>query len=1221
MITKKNVFMKRLLFSLLLLILFTSANKVANASHAAGGELTYEHVSGNTYRFTFKFFRDCTGLYAPSSVPVCIYNLCSNSNLTTKTLNKISGNIPGTNRPNGSPTSTGCPGFQTKCQSSSSSVPGYQEWWYQGTYTLPNASSSCDEWRFNTYISARNGSTNINGGYFYAEAYLNRLPVVGQPAINNNSPTFSLAPIPYYCANQPTTYSNGTVEVDGDSLSFESITPMRQSGCNFTTPTKCTYKSSTFNPINNPFNTGNTFSVNSITGGISFTPNLVQKPTISIRVNEYRNGILIGYVMRDIQMVFLNCTTPNPVYQIDSNSLSGGTLSASGITICSGQQVNFNFGITSADSNAILTIGDNHLTQAINSSLSYSGLLTDSINGVFSWTPTLADTGLHLITINATDSACSPPGILISQTFTLALNVKARISIQATTVNPSCGANDGSVTAIATQGAPTFTLMPLNISNATGVFNNLGPGNFVVSIQGNSCANTSTINLATPHAISWDSIITTNVNCVNPNAGSISAKASGSAATITYSINPASASPNTSGLFSNLAANTYNVHAQDTSGCTADTAVNIEAPVNPILNLLSSKNPNCLNNNGNIIVTGTTQNGTLIYTLTPGAITNSTGQFTGLMSNSYSIIATDNAGCTETVSDTLMIPPNPNWLSSTSYGNSCFNSNNGSINVSANSTANPISYTLQPGNIVNSSGAFNNLNGGNYTVTASDTNVCDTVLSFFIANPLGMQWDSISSSNVVCYGENNGQFFVKASRGNGAIIYSVTGTSLSNSTGAFPNLAANNYTVVASDTNGCSILTSVQITQPALLQITSLDITKPSCIPGNDGTITIGMNGGTPQHQFSIGAGSQSSNIFTGLLSGNYPIHIIDANGCQDSAQAFVPKNPDVIIDSILFSVPTCFGDNNGIFEIFAHGGTGVFNFSTNASPFTSNAVYNNLKSGLFNIVVKDSLQCRTDTTFFLDQPAPVDLATIDIQNLNCKNSENGSALFVGKGGRGEYTYYIRPGIRFNKNGLFSNLKKGLYSISVVDSAQCKFDSLVAIEEPTLMNINFVKKNLSCNGFGNEGEAEVYVSGGNPPYTYLWNSNPPQFVSRAIGLRYGWKNVSITDESGCQILDSVYINPGDCCQEIFIPNAFSPNGDGRNDEFRVVSTAGIELLQFDVFNRWGQRVWSTYTYYESWDGTFSGKQAAQANYYYVYRYKCATDGQEYIKKGDLILMR
>ena len=79
--------------------------------------------------------------------------------------------------------------------------------------------------------------------------------------------------------------------------------------------------------------------------------------------------------------------------------------------------------------------------------MTYSGIGTDSIVGCFNWTPTLADTGLHIITITATDSTCAPPGILISQTFTMALDVHQSFPMTVTSVNPACGINNGTITA------------------------------------------------------------------------------------------------------------------------------------------------------------------------------------------------------------------------------------------------------------------------------------------------------------------------------------------------------------------------------------------------------------------------------------------------------------------------------------------------------------------------------------------------------------------------------------------------------------------------------------------------------------------------------------------------------------------------------------------------------------------------------------------------------
>lgn len=1210
--------MKNLVFTALLVPLLFCFTQ-SNASHAAGGELTYEHLSGNTYRFTFKFFRDCTGVNEPFSVPLCIRNLCTNTSLSGINLSKIGGNIPGTSKPNGSPTSTGCPGFPTTCQSAVSPVPGYEEWWYQGTYTLPTA-GTCDQWRFSTYIGARNTSTNINGGYFYVEAYLNRRPVANGPVINNNSPTFALAPIPYYCANQPTTYSNGTVETDGDSLNFVSITPMNQGGCNFVTPTQCNYTNAAFNNTNNPFSTNNTFVVNPINGAINFTPNMVQTPTISIRVNEYRNGILIGYVMRDIQMVILNCTAPNPVFAIDTNLLSGGVISPNGIDVCAGTPLNLCFDITSASPTAVLTVNDNHATQAVGSILNYTSLLTPAVTGCLTWTPTIADTGLHIITINTTDSACTPPGILIGQTFTLSINVKSSSLIQATATDPSCAGNDGSITAVAA-GASGFILLPGNVSNTTGVFNNLSAGNYVVSLQGAVCATSLPLMLnPPPNPVKWNSINVTNTSCTNPSSGSIIASANGGTSALTYGINPVVSPNNSTGIFSNLTAGSYVISVTDTNNCSNDTTVAITIPANPVVSFTSILQPNCLLNSGEILVGGTTNNPPLTYTLN-GLTTNQTGIFPSLNQGGYSIIATDNAGCTSSLATILQLPPLPTWTSITRGDLTCIGSGNGWITGVANSAASPLSYTLQPGNLISPTGSFSNLSGGQYTIIASDTNFCDTAFSVFLNAPLAMLWDSTSAVNVDCNGSSTGQIYVSARSGNGGVVYSIANPSLSNTSGLFTGLPAAIYTVIATDANGCTISTTIGVEEPSVLQIEQVDFKQPTCIPGNDGTITIAALGGVQPYVYSAGGPVQASNIILNVSSGNYTVVVQDANGCTVSSPLSIAQNPIVYFDSIKYTIPTCYGDDNGIIEVFANGGSGDLAYTINGSPATTNTYYNNLSSGTYTINASDSLNCRADSAFILPSYDPVRLDQLDLYSVICKGQEDGYVLSEATGGQGDYTYYMRPGIRFNKTGDFSGLKKGVYSLSVKDKAQCSFDTLIIIDEPIAITSSIAKRNLNCKGFGNEGEAEVNVTGGVSPLTYTWTTDPIQTNARATGLRYGWYFVNVVDAIGCEISDSVYIDPGNCCTDVFFPNAFSPNGDGRNDEFRLISSAGLVLKQFEIYNRWGQRVWHTYTYHDSWNGMFGGERAAPGAYYYVFRYDCTTDGKEYIKKGDIILIR
>src|SRR4051812_17147077 len=108
--------MKYLYSALLFVILFLSCRGEAKASHCAGGELIYEWVSDSTYRFFFKFYKDCTGIAEDPTVGLCYSNSC-NTFEDNVTLSKIT-TLPDGN-PNGSPVASGCPGYPSKCQSGS----------------------------------------------------------------------------------------------------------------------------------------------------------------------------------------------------------------------------------------------------------------------------------------------------------------------------------------------------------------------------------------------------------------------------------------------------------------------------------------------------------------------------------------------------------------------------------------------------------------------------------------------------------------------------------------------------------------------------------------------------------------------------------------------------------------------------------------------------------------------------------------------------------------------------------------------------------------------------------------------------------------------------------------------------------------------------------------------------------------------------------------------
>jgi gliding motility-associated-like protein len=158
---------------------------------------------------------------------------------------------------------------------------------------------------------------------------------------------------------------------------------------------------------------------------------------MTIRTKEWRNGILIGSIMRDVQVqVLTNCNFTPPVFPPLSNTnVVGGVLMPNGqVRGCVGQQLKFDYFLTSTDPDAILIGTDNHATSiGGNSNVVYSNSKTNNVKGTFTWTPGMTQTGNFTLSINLIDSTCRPPGILYSQTFSIPIFINGAVVASADT--------------------------------------------------------------------------------------------------------------------------------------------------------------------------------------------------------------------------------------------------------------------------------------------------------------------------------------------------------------------------------------------------------------------------------------------------------------------------------------------------------------------------------------------------------------------------------------------------------------------------------------------------------------------------------------------------------------------------------------------------------------------------------------------------------------------
>jgi gliding motility-associated-like protein len=424
-LTHKTTNMTKLYLACLFLLAFILNTNPVFATHSAGGELSYVQVVGspNTYQFTFKFYRDCGAANQSTSIEPASFTLCYTSPCTgtiqNVTMPKIVGNIA-TNPavPNGSPLNNGCNSITT-CDNINSVIHGYRQWWYTATVTL---STTCNAWKFWTTLCCRNNITgNITtppgSQYLYVETTFDNTVSANNSSpvfVNSNSP--SSLPVPYICINVPYSHTGGAVDPDGDVLVFETIQPRSLTGCTATPATNILLPAyNLLNTAGDPLPTNNTYNLDVNNGHFDFTASTIGYYILCIKVSEYRSGVLIGTTMRDMQIVVDVCQPLPIVSQLDSLSIINGALVVDTVTTCPNSNLAFCFDIIDQVNPTanILFMSSDYATTLPSSALTTTNPQTNVLRVCVNWNSTMADTGLHWLSVLVKDTldCLSSPGI------------------------------------------------------------------------------------------------------------------------------------------------------------------------------------------------------------------------------------------------------------------------------------------------------------------------------------------------------------------------------------------------------------------------------------------------------------------------------------------------------------------------------------------------------------------------------------------------------------------------------------------------------------------------------------------------------------------------------------------------------------------------------------------------------------------------------------------
>ncbi len=778
----------------------------------------------------------------------------------------------------------------------------------------------------------------------------------------------------------------------------------------------------------------------------------------------------------------------------------------------------------------------------------------------------------------------------------------------ATTTPAVCGNLNGSATVTAaTGGTPNLAY---NWSNGvSGLTNsNIGAGTYTVTVvDANSCTVSVTAVVGATGGGPTVSSTGSNLKCFNDNSGKITVTATGGGAlSYTWSAGVAG----TSSLAAGLAAGSYTVTVNDGSGCAV---VNVISLVQPsALTLTGTGLPTqcfgACNGQAVVIPAG----GTLAYSALWSSGGSTGLSISNLCAGNYSVTITDANNCQH---DTVLNVAQPTLVTATTSSTpaNCNQSNGSATVVPGGGTPGGTGYTYSWSNGFTGATTTNpGLPAGGYTVTVTDSKGCSGTSTATIQNLNGVNALMQSQTPPTCSGGCNGSAVALAKGGTGPYTYTwnntVTGTTAS-------NLCQGTYTVTITDKNLCTSTAVASLTSPTALVLPNLS-PLTACI-GASTTLTVNPSGGTPGYNvvWMPGAQTGSSITVSPAVSTTYTVTATDANGCASGQQTVTVNVNGPIVLAASNEGPVC-PDSTVTLSSQAAGGNGSFSYTwlTNPVQSTQNIqVTSGNNTQTYTVIANDGCGTPADTVIVTLNVSPDPVVNFSADKaagcpVLCVNFTDLSTVAGGavtkwswNFGNGSTSTSRQPQNCYTKSGNYSvyltaTSNNGCRSTDTIKNMITVFPTPVAAfttnpSSTTIVNptINYIDKSIGAANwlwsFGDTTETSVSTLE-NPTHTF---ANEGTYCAKLI----------VANLEGC--LDSatscVVIGPE---FDFFVPNAFTPNGDGVNDTFNGKGI-GINQYEMIVFDRWGNLIFTTYDLSVGWNGTANGGDQICQQDVYVYK--------------------
>jgi len=643
------------------------------------------------------------------------------------------------------------------------------------------------------------------------------------------------------------------------------------------------------------------------------------------------------------------------------------------------------------------------------------------------------------------------------------------------------------------------------------------------------------------------------------------------------------------------ATTTYTVTGTLANGCSS--TVSITVTVNPLPTVTASASPAAICSGASSELTASGAN---TYSWSDGLGTGASKTVTPSATTTYTVTGTSTAGCTGTATVTVTVNPLPTVSASASPSAIC----SGASSVLTASGASTYSWSGGLG-----TGASKTVTPSattTYTVTGTSTAGCTGTATVTVTvNPLPTVSASASPA-AICEGETS---VLTTSSNITGTTFEWSGTLGTGSTKTVTPISTTTYSVTGTTPFGCSNSASITITVNALPNTNIVTSNDTIC----SGQSTILTANGADFYSWSHNLGTGLSKTVSPTSTTTYTVTGSFANGCSSTASIQITVNPipDIVINAS--NNPICLGDSS-ILTIY--GDAEHYLWSHNLGSGNTVTVFP-VNNTTYTVTGTNSYGCTNSATIYITVN-PIANATIIPVSPLCDNQGLITLTAQTSGG-----FWSGTGITNVVLGTFSPAiaGAGTHTITYMITGMCGDTATTEITVYESPNATAYATDETCKN-GNDGTAWVEVTGGEPPYTYLWSTY--HILDSLTNLAPGEYYVTVTDYHNCSDKDTVLIKPGteDCyITHIYIPNIFAPDGRGNpENEYLRVYGKGIETIDFTIFDRWGNEVFHTTDINIGWDGTYKGEPALVGDYTYVIKVSYLNGNNESLK-GHIYLIR